>query len=203
MSVPNQKIVKVHKSKYNSHFLQIGISEWQEAIKAMCQSEFALYLYLAGNADGFNLELSQKAFENATGYKKSSYHDALKKLERLGYLIQIQGNIWGFYTSPRRDNGRHPLNRTFSEVQNSGREIPLQQSAPSEYPNKRDRPANIEIDNIDKINKINKGELSPDGDNSCGQKPAASKEKWWRDERDKPKPFETKAEFVERIRRSY
>ena len=203
MSVPNQKIVKVHKFKYNSHFLQIGISEWQEAIKSMCQSEFALYLYLAGNADGFNLELSQKAFENATGYKKSSYHDAFKKLERLGYLIQIQGNIWGFYTSPRRDSGRSPLNRTFSEVQNSGREIPPPQSTLSENPNRIDRPANIEIDNIDKINKTNKGELTPDGVNSCGQKPAASNKKWWRDERDKPKPFETSAEFVERIRRSY
>ncbi|MDD3242134.1 MAG: hypothetical protein PHD32_00235 [Eubacteriales bacterium] len=54
-----------------------------------------------------------------------------------------------------------------------------------------------------KINKTNKGELTPDGVNSCGQKPAASKKKWWRDERDKPKPFETTAEFVERIRRSF
>lgn len=203
MSVPNQKIVKVHKSKYNSHFLQIGISEWQEAIKAMCQSEFALYLYLAGNADGFNLELSQKAFENATGYKKSSYHDALKKLERLGYLIQIQGNIWEFYTSPRRDSGQIPLNKTFSEIQSSGKSIPPPQSSLSEIANRIDRPANIEIDNIDKINKTNKGEISPDGVISCGQKPAASKKKWWRDERDKPNPFETKAEFVERIRRSY
>lgn len=203
MSVPNQKIVKVHKSKYNSHFLQIGISEWQEAIKAMCQSEFALYLYLAGNADGFNLELSQKAFENATGYKKSSYHDALKKLERLGYLIQMQGNIWEFYTSPRRNGRQIPLNRTFREVQYSGKPIPPPQSTLSENPNRIDRPANIEIDNIDKINKTNKAELSPNGDNSCGQKPAAFKEKWWRDERDKPKPFETTAEFVERIRRSY
>ena len=203
MSVPNQKIVKVHKSKYNSHFLQIGISEWQEAIKAMCQSDFALYLYLAGNADGFNLELSQKAFENATGYKKSSYHDALKKLERLGYLIQTQGNVWEFYTSPRRDSGQLPQNKTFSEIQSSGRPIPPPQAAPSENPNRIDRPANTEIDKINIIDKINKGELSPGGDNSCGQKPAVSKKKWWRDERDIPKPFETKAEFVERIRRSY
>lgn len=203
MSVPNQKIVKVHKSKYNSHFLQIGINEWQEAVKAMCQSEFALYLYLAGNADGFNLELSQKAFENATGYKKSSYHDALKKLERLGYLMQAQGNIWEFYTSPRRNCGQTPLNKTFSEIQTGGKPIPLPQSSLSEKANSADRPANIEIDNIDKINKTNKGELTPDGVNSCGQKPAASKKKWWRDERDNPNPFETKAEFVERIRRSY
>ena len=202
MSVPNQKIVKVHKSKYNSHFLQIGISEWQEAIKAMCQSEFALYLYLAGNADGFNLELSQKAFENATGYKKSSYHDALKKLEQLGYLIQIQGNVWEFYTSPRRDSGQLPRNKTFDEVQNSGKPIPPPQSAPSEYPNRIDRPANREIDSINNIDKINKGESSPNGDNSCGHLPAAFKEKCFMDEWSKTKKDETLEEFFEKIGRS-
>ena len=59
MSFPNQKQVIIHKQKYKDYFLQIGISEWQQAVREMNKGEFALYLYLAGNADGFHLELSQ------------------------------------------------------------------------------------------------------------------------------------------------
>ena len=102
MSVPNQKIVVIHKAKYRDYFLQIGISEWQLALQEMNKCEFALYLYLAGNADGFNLELSQQAFENATGYKKTSYHAAVKRLLELDYLVQIHGNKYDFHTTPRR-----------------------------------------------------------------------------------------------------
>lgn len=99
MSVPNQKIVVIHKAKYKDYFLQIGISEWQQALQEMNKCEFALYLYLAGNADGFNLELSQQAFENATGYKKTSYHAAVNKLLELGYLVHVHGNKYDFHTS--------------------------------------------------------------------------------------------------------
>lgn len=123
----------------------------------------------------------------------------------MGYLIQVQGNIWEFYTSPRRDSGQLPLNKTFGEVRNSGRAIPPPQSVLSENPNQIDRPANIEIDKIDKIDnidKINKGELTPDGVNSCGQKPAAFKEKRFRSKWGKTKPNETLEDFLEKIGRS-
>ena len=73
MSVPNQKIVCINKPKYQQNFLQIGVQEWQEARQAMTYSEFSFYLYLASNANGYNLELSQKAVENTIGIKKTSY----------------------------------------------------------------------------------------------------------------------------------
>ena len=56
MSVPNQKIVCINKPKYQQNFLQIGVQEWQEARQAMTYSEFSFYLYLASNANGYNLE---------------------------------------------------------------------------------------------------------------------------------------------------
>ena len=116
MSVSNQRIVKIHKPKYRENFLQIGIDEWQAAVKVMTKCEFALYLYLAGNADGFNLELSRQAFENATGYKKTAYSDAVNKLIQLGYIVHKGGNFYHFYTSPRRESERTPRPNIFGEL---------------------------------------------------------------------------------------
>ena len=62
---PNQKVIHINKNKYTANFLQVGIDEWQTAFKKLTPSAFAVYLYLASNADGFDLALSQKAIENA------------------------------------------------------------------------------------------------------------------------------------------
>ena len=102
MSVPNQKVVYIHKRKYTGNFLQIGIDEMRLAQQQMTYCEFVLYLYLAGNANGFKLELSQQAFENATGYKKTAYHNAVNKLIELGYLTQSYNYHYEFHTTPVR-----------------------------------------------------------------------------------------------------
>ncbi len=154
MSVPNQRIAKIHKPKYREHFLQIGIDEWQAAVKVMTKCEFALYLYLAGNADGFNLELSRQAFENATGYKKTAYNEAVNKLIKLGYLIHKQGNIYDFYTSPRRQSERARQQNFFGSSPN-GKGYSLRRSPNTESPNTLSRPTNTEINNTDKKDKIN------------------------------------------------
>lgn len=99
MSVPNQKVVYIHKRKYTGNFLQIGIDEMRLAQQQMTYCEFVLYLYLAGNANGFKLELSQQAFENATGYKKTAYHNAVNKLIELGYLTQSYNYHYEFHTT--------------------------------------------------------------------------------------------------------
>ena len=155
MSFPNQKIVKIVKPKYKENFLQIGIDEWQQARKIMNYGEFALYLYLAGNANGFNLELSQQAFENATGYKKSTYNSAVARLQELGYLIHKTGNIYQFYTSPRRQSGRAQFDETSNDLFNGEKSSP-QQSLETAGTNKTDRSTNIEINKIYKIDKINR-----------------------------------------------
>ena len=153
MSVPNQKIVIVNKKKYTGNFLQIGISEWQEASKRLKSlSSFCLYLYLAGNSNNFNLELSKEAFENATGFRKTSYHDGLKKLENLGYLVHAGGNKWLFYTSPvlfGEENEKTDVRK--NETKNPG-SCSLQFARA----NGEVRPSNIEIDNIDNPYKIDK-----------------------------------------------
>lgn len=104
MSVPNQKIVKIKKPRYKENFLQIGKDEWLEAFNSTSPTTFKLYLYLSGNSDGFNLELSQVAVENAIGLSRASYHRGVSSLMELGYLVKVGGNIYAFYTSPQKVN---------------------------------------------------------------------------------------------------
>ncbi|MDL2237048.1 helix-turn-helix domain-containing protein [Christensenellaceae bacterium OttesenSCG-928-K19] len=179
MSVPNQKLILIQKQKYESRFLQIGIEEWQNAGKDLNYSEFKLYLYLASNKDGFPLELSQKAVENATGIKKSSYHDAFKKLLKRGYISSVHGNKYYFFTTPVRQSGMPPVPSNFDaiptapvrsngappqrpekdtkcfEIENrpDGLTPPPEQTKKSAKPDAEVRPGNREIDNINNTNK--------------------------------------------------
>lgn len=98
MSAPNQKIVIINRRKVDRNFLQIGILDWQLAYKALKPAAFGIYLYLASNADGYKLELSQAAIENALGIKKTTYYEALKQLESAGYLELLKNNTYNFYS---------------------------------------------------------------------------------------------------------
>lgn len=150
MSVPNQKVVYIHKRKYTANFLQIDIDEMRLAQQQMTYCEFVLYLYLAGNADGFKLELSQQAFENATGYKKTAYHNAVNKLIELGYLTQSYNYHYEFHTTPVRSS---KLN---FEVLSNGKSMPPEKTKKSVLSNSQFRSGNREIDKTDNINKKDK-----------------------------------------------
>lgn len=82
-------MTKIHvtKTECQSGFLKIGNEQWQEAIKAMTMSEFALYLYLASQSEEC-IALTKQAYERATGFKKTTYYDAIAKLKKLGYLTE-------------------------------------------------------------------------------------------------------------------
>ena len=150
MSVPNQKVVYIHKRKYTGNFLQIGIDEMRLAQQQMTYCEFVLYLYLAGNADGFKLELSQQAFENATGYKKTAYHNAVNKLIELGYLTQSYNYHYEFHNTHVRSS---KLN---FEVLSNGKSMPPEKTKKSVPSNSQFRSGNREIDKTDNINKKDK-----------------------------------------------
>lgn len=150
MPVPNQKVVYIHKRKYAANFLQIDIDEMRLAQQQMAYCEFVLYLYLAGNANGFKLELSQQAFENATGYKKTAYHNAVNKLIKLGYLTQSYNYQYEFHTTPVRHS---ELN---FGVSSNGKSMPPEKTKKSVPSNSQFRSDNREIDRTDNINKKDK-----------------------------------------------
>lgn len=156
MSVPNQKIIRIEKDKYQSRFLQIGDEQWKKAFQSMRPTVFGLYLYLASNKDGYLLELSAAAVEREIGIKKTAYHTALKDLEEKGYLKKEQGNTYAFSPSPKFAN----TNSANANSANANLEVhkcelptPQMRTSYSANANLEVRGRDIEIDNINKINK--------------------------------------------------
>lgn len=100
-SFPNQRTVRIHKPKYEGNFVQIDIDDWQEAFATLTRSGFGLYLYCCGNQDGYKLELSSAAVQNALHISDSSYRRAVDELLEKGYFIQNTNTKYDFYTTPQ------------------------------------------------------------------------------------------------------
>ena len=99
-TAPNQKIIRVHKDSYNGSYLTIGTEEWQEAFKSLKRITFGVYLYLSGNANGFELTLSRRDVMDRLDVSKDTYLRAVKELEEKGYLAHKNGPVWNFYATP-------------------------------------------------------------------------------------------------------
>lgn len=123
----NQNIIIIKKTPVQKDFLQISNKEWMQAARDCDKSlaAFKMYLYLAGNEIGYELGLSQVRIENELGIKKTGYYNAIKLLQKLGYLKDIGNNKMEFYTksyfSSREENssGEEKVIQNFS----SGEEI--------------------------------------------------------------------------------
>lgn len=98
-TAPNQKVIRIHKDSYNGGYLTIGTEEWQEAFKSLKRITFGVYLYLSGNANGFELTLSRRDVMDRLGVSKDTYLRAVKELEEKGYLAHKNGPVWNFYTT--------------------------------------------------------------------------------------------------------
>jgi len=61
-----------------------------------------LYLYLAKNANDYEMALSQAAAEEEVGIKKTTFHKYLDLFIREGYLVKRNGNTYDFYEVPRK-----------------------------------------------------------------------------------------------------
>lgn len=60
-----------------------------------------LYLYLAANADGYNLALSPAAIRQSIGMPTSTYRDQFVKLIDKGYLVPNRSNGYDFFELPQ------------------------------------------------------------------------------------------------------
>ena len=106
---PHQRIINIHREEAKSDFLGIKNENWQAASRDLGAHALRLYLYLAANADGFNLALSQRAAEYDIGIPRSTYYDQFRVLENKGYLKKLHGNTYEFFETPQ------PRDRTSSE----------------------------------------------------------------------------------------
>lgn len=102
-TVPNQRLVAIHRERAASDFLGIKNSSWQAAARDLGAHALMLYLYFASNANGFMLALSPAAIRQAVGMPSSTYRDQFIKLIDKGYLVQRgDGNTYDFYETPQR-----------------------------------------------------------------------------------------------------
>jgi len=61
VTYPNQRVITINRESAKSDFLGIKNENWQAAARDLGAHALMLYLYLAANADGFNLALSPAA----------------------------------------------------------------------------------------------------------------------------------------------
>ena len=107
----NQKSIRIHKPAVTWDFLQIANSEWMTVNKQLGPYALQLYLYLAANADGFNLELSPQHAENDAGIRRTTFYEYMRKLEINGYLVWRHTNTYDFTPLPVRRTSVHtPIN---------------------------------------------------------------------------------------------
>lgn len=109
-TVPNQRIIEIHRIKAKNNFLGIQNENWQAAARDLGAHALMLYLYLASNANGYDLALSPAAIRQAIGMPPSTYRDQFAKLVDKGYLVQRKGsNIYDFYETPQRVTHTTPI----------------------------------------------------------------------------------------------
>ena len=115
-TVPNQKVVHVHrdmpdKNKKEGNFLLIKKENWYAANKDLEPYGLQLYLYIAGNRDGFDFALSQEAAEREAGIKKASYHKYVNLMIEKGYLVprKENSNVYDFYEVPKRKEDKEAV----------------------------------------------------------------------------------------------
>ena len=107
-TVPNQRVVAIHREHASSDFLGIKNEHWQAAARDLGAHALMLYLYLASNRDGYTLALSLAAIRQAVGMAASTYRDQFLKLVDKGYLVQRgSGNTYDFYETPQRETRLH------------------------------------------------------------------------------------------------
>lgn len=171
-TVPNQRKVIIHREKCERDFLQIKKENWFAANKDLEPYGLQVYLYLAGNRDGFTLELSQEAAEREAGIKKTSFHKYVNLMIEKGYLVQRGdgSNLYDFYEKPQeqkkkavpsgeqvslqgkftQENHHSPdeLMRLLSEFEDS-QGNPVSSERDKEIYNKRDNSQNKKINTND------------------------------------------------------
>lgn len=103
MSVANQKRILTKKAPAdkNNLYCIINIEALEKAVKELSRKELCMWLYFAKNQNNFSFDLSRADCVEWAGICVESYKKARRRLEELGYLTQIQGNLYAFNELPK------------------------------------------------------------------------------------------------------
>ena len=101
---PNQKKILIDKVVCDSRnkYTSINLDALQNAMVALSNADFKIWMYLAKNKDGYELALSPAEAELNWGIKKSTMHETIRKFEKEGYLEKDErtGNYYVFHEMP-------------------------------------------------------------------------------------------------------
>lgn len=104
MSVANQSKIIINRKKVSKKtgYKTVCLKSEGQAARALDAAAFKLWCYLARNADGFTLELSQVAVDQEFGIKKDVYYRVVKVLKDKGYLVPVRegSNVYNFIEEP-------------------------------------------------------------------------------------------------------
>lgn len=105
MTVPNQRLVRIHKdNKQKDPFLSININLLSAVYQDLKSApSFFMYIYFCCNKDNFVVEFSPSHIENKFGFPKSTARDHFNKLIEKGYLVRKNenSNMYDFYAEPK------------------------------------------------------------------------------------------------------
>lgn len=105
MTVPNQKLVRIHKNnKQKEPFLSININLLAAVYQDLKSApSFFIYIYFCCNKDNYVVEFSPSHIEKKFGFPKSTARDHFNKLVEKGYLVRKNenSNMYNFYAEPQ------------------------------------------------------------------------------------------------------
>lgn len=112
MSVSNQKVITIHKNDPVPPFLQISEIDWHEAFQNLTRTAFGVYLYLAQNKDGYQIEYSPQAIANTGMMSKGQASKVITELVEKGYVVNGE-----FYVqSPARRALRTDIQKEITKI---------------------------------------------------------------------------------------
>ena len=156
-TVPNQRVIAIHRERATTDFLGIKNSHWQAAARDLGEHALMLYLYFASNANGFMLALSPAAIRQAVGMPASTYRDQFVRLIDKGYLVQRgESNTYDFYETPQR------ATHTITDNTNNGYDFAAGvYEKPQAVQSETSEDIEININNTNNINSGMEKQVSP------------------------------------------
>ena len=143
-TVPNQRVVTVHREPAKIDFLGIKNENWMSAARDLGAHALKLYLYFASNANGYTLAMSPTAIRQAIGMARSTYHDQIDNLIAKGYLVPTGANSFDFFEVPKP---RHGNNQKSVSADGLNLEECTSVGTNEDLPVQTDTTDNIEINN--------------------------------------------------------
>ncbi len=105
MTVPHQRLVKIHKdNKQQAPFLSINVNLLAAVYQDLKSApSFFIYIYFCCNKDNYVVEFSPTHIEKKFGFPKSTARDHFNKLIEKGYLVRKNenSNMYDFYAEPK------------------------------------------------------------------------------------------------------